>query len=113
MARIEKPSTARVWRSALDQIASTARDAAPALAGAAMEGKETRFGIIGSALFATTSTGTSTGAVNSMHDSYTSLGGMMPMLNMMLGEIAPGGVGAGLYGMLIIAVIAVFIAVTT
>ncbi|WP_127572236.1 potassium-transporting ATPase subunit KdpA [Georgenia faecalis] len=83
---------------------------APQLAGGAMEGKEARFGIPGSTLFATTSTGTSTGAVNSMHDSYTALGGMMPMLNMMLGEVAPGGVGSGLYGFLIIAVIAVFIA---
>ncbi|WP_120338653.1 potassium-transporting ATPase subunit KdpA [Cryobacterium soli] len=83
---------------------------APGLAGGAMEGKETRFGIWGSTLFATTSTLTSTGAVNSMHDSYTALGGMMPMLNMMLGEVAPGGVGSGLYGMLILAVIAVFVA---
>ncbi|MGO4783751.1 potassium-transporting ATPase subunit KdpA [Cryobacterium sp. W22_MBD10_FK3] len=83
---------------------------APGLAGASMEGKETRFGIWGSALFATTSTLTSTGAVNSMHDSYTSLGGMLPMLNMMLGEVAPGGTGSGLYGMLILAVIAVFVA---
>ncbi|SKB00327.1 K+-transporting ATPase ATPase A chain [Agreia bicolorata] len=83
---------------------------APQLAGAAMEGKETRFGIAGSTLFATSSTLTSTGAVNSMHDSFTSLGGMMPMINMMLGEVAPGGVGSGLYGMLILAVIAVFIA---
>jgi len=83
---------------------------APGLAGGAMEGKETRFGILGSTLFATTSTLTSTGAVNSMHDSFTSLGGMMPMLNMMLGEVAPGGTGSGLYGMLILAVIAVFVA---
>lgn len=75
-----------------------------------MEGKEQRFGIVGSTIFASATTLTSTGAVNSMHDSYTALGGMMPMLNMMLGEIAPGGVGSGLYGMLIIAVIAVFIA---
>jgi len=83
---------------------------APTLAGGAMEGKETRFGIIGSTLFGTTSTLTSTGAVNSMHDSYTALGGMMPLLNMMLGEVAPGGTGSGLYGMLILAVIAVFVA---
>lgn len=82
---------------------------APQLAGGALEGKEQRFGIIGSTLFATTSTGTSTGAVNSMHDSYTALGGMMPMLNMMLGEVSPGGVGSGLYAILILAVIAVFI----
>ncbi|QJU55723.1 potassium-transporting ATPase subunit KdpA [Herbiconiux sp. KACC 21604] len=80
------------------------------LAGGAMEGKEQRFGIVGSTLFATTSTITSTGAVNSMHDSFTSLGGMMTLFNMMLGEIAPGGIGAGLYGILVIAVITVFIA---
>jgi K+-transporting ATPase ATPase A chain len=82
----------------------------PQLAGGAMEGKEQRFGIAASTLFATTSTITSTGAVNSMHDSFTSLGGMMTLFNMMLGEIAPGGVGSGLYGMLIIAIITVFIA---
>ncbi|WP_188037332.1 potassium-transporting ATPase subunit KdpA [Actinotalea sp. JY-7885] len=82
---------------------------APAAAGGAMEGKELRFGVAGSALFATTSTLTSTGAVNSMHDSYTALGGMMPMLNMMFGEVAPGGVGSGLYGMLVLAIIAVFL----
>ncbi|MBP2456509.1 K+-transporting ATPase ATPase A chain [Clavibacter michiganensis] len=83
---------------------------APMAAGGAMEGKEQRFGIILSTLFGSTSTLTSTGAVNSMHDSYTALGGMMPMLNMMLGEVAPGGVGSGLYGMLILAVISVFVA---
>lgn len=84
-------------------------DSATTAAGAAMEGKEVRFGIPGTALFATTSTGTSTGAVNAAHDSFTALGGMLPMLNMMLGEIAPGGVGSGLYGMLVIAILAVFI----
>ncbi|MGM1018673.1 MAG: potassium-transporting ATPase subunit KdpA [Actinomycetota bacterium] len=83
---------------------------APELAGAAMEGKEARFGLVQSVLYAATTTLTSTGSVNSMHDSYTALGGMVPMINMLLGEIAPGGVGAGLYGMLIIAVIAVFVA---
>lgn len=83
---------------------------APELSGAAMEGKEQRFGILGSTLFASATTLTSTGAVNSMHDSYTALGGMMPMLNMMIGEVAPGGVGSGLYGMLVLAIIAVFIA---
>ena len=81
---------------------------APELAGAAMEGKEQRFGIVGSTLYAAATTLTSTGAVNSMHDSYTSLGGMVPMINMMLGEIAPGGVGSGLYGMLVLAIVAVF-----
>lgn len=80
------------------------------LAGAAMEGKEVRFGVPSSALFANASTLTSTGAVNSMHDSYTALGGGVPILNMMFGEIAPGGVGSGLYGMLVLAVITVFVA---
>ena len=84
--------------------------AATRAAGAAMEGKEDRFGIWGSTLFASTSTLTSTGAVNSMHDSFTSLGGMMAMLNMMLGEIAPGGTGSGLYGLLVLAIVTVFIA---
>ncbi len=88
---------------------TTGAGTAPQLAGGALEGKEVRFGIFGSTLFGTTSTLTSTGAVNSMHDSYTALGGGMPMINMMLGEIAPGGVGSGLYGMLILAVIAVFV----
>ena len=84
--------------------------AAPHLAGAAMEGKEQRFGIAGSALFAASTTLTSTGAVNSMHDSYTALGGMVPTINMLLGEVAPGGVGSGLYGMLVLAVLTVFVA---
>lgn len=83
---------------------------APGFAGGAMEGKEVRFGVLGSALYGTASTLTSTGAVNSMHDSWTALGGMVPLLNMMLGEVAPGGVGAGLYGMLVLAAIAVFVA---
>ncbi|MCM1951240.1 potassium-transporting ATPase subunit KdpA [Streptomyces sp. G2] len=80
------------------------------LAGGAMEGKETRFGIAGSSLFSVATTLTSTGAVNSFHSSYTGFGGGLTMLGMQLGEIAPGGVGSGLYGMLIMAVIAVFIA---
>jgi K+-transporting ATPase ATPase A chain len=82
----------------------------PQAVGAAMEGKETRFGVANSATFAAATTLTSTGAVNSFHDSYTALGGMMPMVNMMLGEVAPGGVGSGLYGMLILATITVFVA---
>ncbi|OAN41181.1 potassium-transporting ATPase subunit KdpA [Microbacterium sp. H83] len=94
---------------ALSALELAGRGSAPELAGAAMEGKEVRFGILGSTLFGSASTLTSTGAVNSMHDSYTALGGMMPMLNMMLGEVAPGGVGSGLYGMLVLAVIAVFV----
>ncbi|MBO9627271.1 MAG: potassium-transporting ATPase subunit KdpA [Microbacterium sp.] len=94
---------------ALSALELAGNGAAPQLAGAAMEGKEARFGILGSTLFGSASTLTSTGAVNSMHDSYTALGGMMPMLNMMLGEVAPGGVGSGLYGMLVLAIIAVFV----
>lgn len=80
------------------------------IAGGAYEGKEVRFGIGGSSVFATATTLTSTGAVNSFHSSFTGLGGGITMLGMMLGEIAPGGTGSGLYGMLIMAVIAVFIA---
>ncbi|MFJ7190067.1 potassium-transporting ATPase subunit KdpA [Streptomyces bacillaris] len=80
------------------------------MAGGAMEGKETRFGVAGSSLFAVATTLTSTGAVNSFHSSYTGFGGGITMLGMQLGEIAPGGVGSGLYGMLIMAVIAVFVA---
>lgn len=79
-------------------------------AGGAMEGKETRFGIAGSSLFAVATTLTSTGAVNSFHSSYTGFGGGITLLGMQLGEIAPGGVGSGLYGMLIMAVVAVFVA---
>jgi K+-transporting ATPase ATPase A chain len=94
---------------AVSWLEAAGSGAAPQAAGAAMEGKEQRFGILGSALFAASTTATSTGAVNSMHDSYTALGGMIPMINMMLGEVAPGGVGSGLYGMLILAVIAVFV----
>jgi potassium-transporting ATPase potassium-binding subunit len=78
--------------------------------GAAMEGKEMRFGVSNSATFGAATTLTSTGAVNSFHDSFTPLGGMMTMFNMMLGEVAPGGVGAGMYGILVLAVITVFVA---
>jgi K+-transporting ATPase ATPase A chain len=74
-----------------------------------LEGKETRFGVISSALFATVTTAASCGAVNSMHDSYLPLGGLIPMWLMMLGEVVFGGVGSGLYGMLIFAVLAVFL----
>ncbi|KUN16814.1 potassium-transporting ATPase subunit A [Streptomyces antibioticus] len=80
------------------------------IAGGAYEGKEVRFGVGGSSIFATATTLTSTGAVDSFHSSFTGLGGGITMLGMMLGEIAPGGTGSGLYGMLIMAVIAVFIA---
>ena len=75
-----------------------------------MEGKEVRFGSAATGLFAASTTGTSTGAVIGAHDSFTPLGGAVPLVNMMLGEVSPGGVGAGLYGMLIFAVLAVFIA---
>ncbi len=78
--------------------------------GGNMEGKEVRFGIARSALFATVTTDASCGAVNSMHDSYTPLGGLVPMANIMTGEVIFGGVGAGLYGMLMYAILAVFIA---
>jgi K+-transporting ATPase ATPase A chain len=78
--------------------------------GSNMEGKETRFGAPASALFAASTTATSTGAVDSSHDSYTPLGGGILLANMMLGEVSPGGVGSGLYGMLIFAILAVFIA---
>ena len=81
-----------------------------AAAGGAMEGKETRFGEAASALFGAATTGTSTGAVNSMHDSFTAPGGGVALFNMMLGEIAPGGMGSGLYGMLMLAVVTVFLA---
>ncbi|WP_089105623.1 potassium-transporting ATPase subunit KdpA [Streptomyces hyaluromycini] len=80
------------------------------LAGGAYEGKEVRFGVGGSSIFAVSTTLTSTGAVNSFHSSFTGLGGGITLLSMMLGEIAPGGTGSGLYGILIMAIIAVFIA---
>jgi K+-transporting ATPase ATPase A chain len=79
-------------------------------AGGNMEGKEVRFGIANSALFATVTTAASSGAVNSMHDSFTPLGGLVPLFNIMLGEIIVGGVGSGLYGILLLAMLAVFVA---
>ncbi|TQC47162.1 potassium-transporting ATPase subunit KdpA [Rhodococcus sp. WS4] len=88
---------------------SRQRGVAATAAGAMMEGKEVRFGIPGTALFAVSTTGTSTGAVNSAHDSLSPLGGGAVLLNMLLGEIAPGGVGTGLYGILVLALIAVFV----
>ncbi|GLW74770.1 potassium-transporting ATPase potassium-binding subunit [Kitasatospora phosalacinea] len=88
------------------QHAGTALQAA----GGAMEGKEQRFGIAASSLFAASTTLTSTGAVDSFHDSYSAFGGGLTIFNMMLGEIAPGGTGSGLYGMLILAIVAVFVA---
>lgn len=95
--------------TALTLLEAHGAGSVPEAAGAAWEGKEQRFGVYASALFGSASTLTSTGAVNSMFDSYTALGGMMPMVNMMLGEVAPGGVGSGLYGMLVLAVLAVFV----
>ena len=88
----------------VDQIASATQ------AGGNMEGKETRFGVAASALFASITTAASCGAVNAMHDSFTPLGGLVPMFNMQFGEVVFGGVGSGLYGMLIFAIITVFIA---
>ena len=88
----------------IDQTASAAQS------GGNMEGKETRFGIANSALFATATTDASCGAVNAMHDSFTPIGGLVPMANIMLGEVVFGGVGSGLYGMLLFAIVALFIA---
>jgi K+-transporting ATPase ATPase A chain len=88
----------------VDQLASASHS------GGNMEGKEVRFGIANSALFATVTTDASCGAVNSMHDSFTPLGGMIPLLNIMLGEVIFGGVGSGLYGMIVFVILAVFIA---
>jgi K+-transporting ATPase ATPase A chain len=82
----------------------------PTAVGASMEGIEQRFGVANSALFADATTLTSTGAVDSAHDSYTSLAGLVELFNMQIGEVAPGGVGSGLYGMLIMAIITVFVA---
>jgi potassium-transporting ATPase potassium-binding subunit len=93
-----------IAKQGIDQVASTVQ------AGGNMEGKETRFGIAASALFAAAATGTSTGAVNTMHDSMTPLGGFVPMFLMQLGEVAPGGVGTGIYSILIFAIVGVFIA---
>ena len=84
--------------------------ASPLQAGGNMEGKEVRFGIANSALWATITTDTSCGAVNSMHDSYLPLGGMVPMINLLLAEVIVGGVGSGLYGMLLFAIVALFVA---
>jgi len=100
----EQQGNPRLGALGVDQAASLEQ------AGGNMEGKEARFGIAASALFATVTTGTSCGAVNSMHDSFTPLGGLVPLLNMQLGEVVFGGVGSGLYSMLIFAIVGVFIA---
>jgi K+-transporting ATPase ATPase A chain len=94
------------WAEARGNDAFTAMG----LTGGNMEGKEVRFGIAASALFAVITTAASCGAVNAMHDSFTALGGMIPLINMQLGEIIVGGVGAGMYGMLLFVIIAVFVA---
>ncbi len=100
----EQAGNPLIARQGIDQAASIAQP------GGNMEGKETRFGIAASALFAAVTTATSCGAVNSMHDSLTPLGGLVPLLLMQLGELAPGGVGTGLYTVLMFAVLGVFIA---
>src|ERR1700682_1229816 len=92
------------------QLAGVDQTASALHSGGNMEGKEVRFGIANSALFATATTDASCGAVNAMHDSFTPLGGLVPMLNIQLGEVIFGGVGAGLYGMLVMVVLTVFIA---
>jgi K+-transporting ATPase ATPase A chain len=94
------------------QLAGLGVDQAPGAgqSGGNMEGKETRFGIAASTLFASVTTATSCGAVNSMHDSYTPLGGLVPLFQMQLGEVVFGGVGTGLYSMLVFAIVGVFIA---
>src|SRR6202171_2094439 len=91
-------------------LAGTEQRASAVQSGGNMEGKEVRFGIANSALFATVTTDASCGAVNGMHDSFTPLGGMVPLINIMLGEIVFGGVGSGLYGMIVFVILAVFIA---
>jgi K+-transporting ATPase ATPase A chain len=92
------------------EASSTSTLNALGLTGGNMEGKEVRFGIVASALFTVITTAASCGAVNAMHDSFTALGGMIPLINMQLGEIIVGGVGAGLYGMLLFVIITVFVA---
>jgi K+-transporting ATPase ATPase A chain len=92
------------------QLSAAHQPATATQSGGNMEGKETRFGIANSALFATVTTDASCGAINSQHDSFTPLGGMVPLINIMLGEVAFGGVGAGLYGIIVFVILAVFIA---
>jgi len=104
--------TAAYWAEASGnpQLAGVDQTASALHSGGNMEGKEVRFGIANSALFATVTTDASCGAVNSMHDSFTPLGGMVPLVNIMLGEVIFGGVGSGLYGILVFVILAVFIA---
>src|SRR5205085_5586813 len=104
--------TAAYWAEASGNplLAGTDQRATAFASGGNMEGKEVRFGIANSALFATVTTDASCGAVNAQHDSFTPLGGMVPLINIMLGEVVFGGVGAGLYGMFVFIVLDVFIA---
>jgi potassium-transporting ATPase potassium-binding subunit len=104
--------TAVYWAEARGnpELAGVNQVTGPLQSGGNMEGKEVRFGIANSALFATATTDASCGAVNGMHDSFTPLGGMVPLVNIMLGEVIFGGVGSGLYGMLVFVILAVFIA---
>jgi K+-transporting ATPase ATPase A chain len=104
--------TAAYWAEARGnpQFAGVDQTASALHSGGNMEGKEVRFGVANSALFATVTTDASCGAVNSMHDSFTPLGGMVPLVNIMLGEVIFGGVGSGLYGILVFVILAVFIA---
>ena len=104
MSALSSPAIRRSTKLGVDQTASATQ------AGGNMEGKETRFGVVNSALWATATTAASNGSVNSMHDSYTPLGGLVPMWLMQLGEVIFGGVGSGLYGMLVFAIVAVFVA---
>jgi potassium-transporting ATPase potassium-binding subunit len=101
---------AGVWTTYWAEASGNDAFTALGLAGGNMEGKEVRFGIAASALFAVITTAASCGAVNAMHDSFTALGGMVPLINMQLGEIIVGGVGAGLYGMLLFVILAIFVA---
>ena len=100
----EQAGNPALAQAGVDQVAS------PLQAGGNMEGKETRFGIVNSALWATATTAASNGSVNAMHDSFTPLGGLVPMWLMQLGEVIFGGVGSGLYGMIVFAIVAVFVA---
>jgi K+-transporting ATPase ATPase A chain len=105
-------ATTAYWAEAKGNPLLTGTDqrASATQSGGNMEGKEVRFGVVNSALFATVTTDASCGAVNGMHDSFTPLGGMVPLINIMLGEVVFGGVGAGLYGIFVFVVLAVFIA---
>ncbi len=110
MAGLLLTTSLLAWKFEAEPNPEVTAAARAGVVGGNMEGKEVRFGIPASATFATATTGTSTGSVNSSHDSMTPFGGAMPLTNIMLSEINPGGVGAGLYGILVLAVLAVFVA---